>query len=463
MTVAIYVRVSTQEQAQEGYSIGEQTERLRKYCEIKDWSVFRVYTDAGYSGSSTDRPGLQQLIKDIEKFNAVLVYKLDRLSRSQLDTLYLIERVFLANNVDFISLSENFDTSTPFGRAMIGILAVFAQLEREQIRERMQMGKEARAKEGKFMGSWNVPVGYDYSDGQLTVNEYEAFQVREVFRLYLQGTGVKTIQKMFLQSGYSHKHGTWNDKTIRNVMRSKVYLGYIQHKGEWFPGTHEPIISEEDYEKAQVLLDASKKRFKENHREGMVKSYFGGLLVCARCGAKYEKVTSKGHHYYYCNSRSKRSPHMVKDPNCRNKCWKMEELDELIFDQIRQLATDPDYEPTVPNTDEKRNALMLEISKLDSALSKLIDLYSIGGIQLETLQKKIEQTQEQKNNLQHDLNILNDTVHDSLSFDEAKGISFTFADALSCGDSAKIRQLILALINHVELDGDNIDIYWNFS
>ena len=161
VNTALYVRVSTQEQATEGYSVQEQTDRLTKYSEAMGWSVFKVYTDPGFSGGRTDRPGLQAMINDIRKgyIDKVLVYKLDRLSRSQKDTLNLIEDEFLAHNVDFISMCENFDTSTPFGRAMVGILAVFAQLEREQIKERMFMGKEARAKEGKYPGAKQPPVG----------------------------------------------------------------------------------------------------------------------------------------------------------------------------------------------------------------------------------------------------------------------------------------------------------------
>ena len=131
---ALYIRVSTQEQAQEGYSVGEQKERLIAYCKAQDWIIADIYVDGGYTGSNLKRPGIQQLITDTDKFDLVLVYKLDRLSRSQRDTLYLIEEVFLPNNVDFISMQESFDTSSPFGKAMIGLLAVFAQLEREQIK-----------------------------------------------------------------------------------------------------------------------------------------------------------------------------------------------------------------------------------------------------------------------------------------------------------------------------------------
>ena len=185
--VAIYVRVSTQEQAQEGYSIDAQTERLQAYCRAKDWTVFGVYTDAGYSGSNTKRPDLQRLLTDVRAglVDCVLVYKLDRLSRSQKDTLMLIEDTFLAAGVAFVSMSENFDTSTPLGRAMVGILSVFAQLEREQIRERMAMGRAERARQGLYHGGGWKPFGYDYVDGRLVVNPIEAEAVKDTYRLFL--------------------------------------------------------------------------------------------------------------------------------------------------------------------------------------------------------------------------------------------------------------------------------------
>ena len=137
---AIYIRVSTIEQAQEGYSIGEQKERLIAYCKAQDWIIADIYIDGGYSGSNLKRPAIQKLMSETHKFDIVLVHKLDRLSRSQRDTLYLIEEIFLPNKIDFVSMQESFDTSSPFGKAMIGLLAVFAQLEREQIKERLRWG-----------------------------------------------------------------------------------------------------------------------------------------------------------------------------------------------------------------------------------------------------------------------------------------------------------------------------------
>ena len=203
--VALYVRVSSERQANEAhYSIPEQIDRLQSYCKAKEWNVYKIYTDGGQSGAYLDRPALNELVKDatLKKYNMVLVYKLDRLSRRQKDTLHLIEDVFMENDIDFTSVVENLDTSTPTGRAFIGLLSVFAQLEREQIQERMKMGKAGRAKKGKYHAGGTIPIGYNYENGNLIINEYEAMQVRLVFDLRSQGYDIRAIERYMQEHGY---------------------------------------------------------------------------------------------------------------------------------------------------------------------------------------------------------------------------------------------------------------------
>ena len=222
---ALYIRVSTLEQAQEGYSVGEQRERLIAYCKAQDWLIADIYVDGGYTGSNLNRPGIQKLMSETEKFDVVLVYKLDRLSRSQRDTLYLIEEIFRPNKVDFVSMQESFDTSSPFGKAMIGLLAVFAQLEREQIKERTWMGRVARAKTGLHHGGGNIPIGYDYEDGKLIVNPYEAEQVRKIYEWYLSGASLKAITDKLQDAGYTNKYSSYNSwSSVRNILENETYM-----------------------------------------------------------------------------------------------------------------------------------------------------------------------------------------------------------------------------------------------
>lgn len=174
--VDLYIRVSTTEQALEGYSVAEQESRLRRYSEAMGFRIHKVHIDAGFSGASLDRPAIKEVIRDIQSHlvSKVIVWKLDRLSRSQKDMLVMLEDVFLANDCDFISMMESFDTSTAFGRAIVGILAAFAQLERENIKERTTMGRRARLAKGHYNGS-RPPLGYRFLEGSndLKVEPYE--------------------------------------------------------------------------------------------------------------------------------------------------------------------------------------------------------------------------------------------------------------------------------------------------
>lgn len=474
-TAALYCRVSTTEQAVNGYSIGEQTERLTKYCESMGWTVHKTYTDAGYSGASLDRPFLNELIKDIKKgnVNKVVVYKLDRLSRSQKDTLYLIEDVILANGCDFVSMNENFDTSTPFGRAMIGILAVFAQLEREQIKERMMMGKEARAKEGKF-NSGKSPIGYDFVDGELIINEYEKMQIVRIFNDYASGKSPQTISKELNASGYAHKYGSWKPDTIRYLLESRTYTGIIKYNDDYFQGTHEAIIDDDLFEKVQSILRQRHEEHKSrNMRAGKANSYLGGYIECAYCGAKYSKYTQQDskrgkdylYKYYKCNSRAKKSSYLIKDPECKNKTWRMEELDNLIFDEIRKLATDPDRISQIRETvdDERPSIIQNEIGNLDDQIAKLISLYSLEEMPLDILQEKVSDLNEQKLKLEKELDAITDEKNNQASLSETIECVQSFGDVLDRGDFDEIRMVIEALIERIVLDGENITIHWKFA
>lgn len=414
--VFVYVRVSTQEQAKEGYSIGEQIERLRNYCKAMGWIIVKVYTDAGHSGANKDRPALQEMIADIKagKADSVLVYKLDRLSRSQRDTLELIEDVLLANNVDFVSMNENFDTSTPFGRAIIGILAVFAQLEREQIRERMTMGKDARAKEGKWSGGANVPFGYDYIDGELKINEFEAMQLRELFKLFTDGILPYQIENIFEEKGYKKFHS----KSMKYALRNKIYIGYLKHRDSWNKGIHDPIIDVDTFEKANKILDDRHERFIETgHKSGSKaqSTYLGGLIYCQHCGARFGKqqtgsAKSKIYLNYCCYSRSKKVKAMIKDPTCQNKMFRMEDLDTHVFNAIRQLSLEPETIQSMKENKKKQSdkhqqvrLLEDEIKSIMEQKSRFMDLYGIGRYTIDELDEKVMPLEERKNKLQREI------------------------------------------------------------
>lgn len=473
--IALYCRVSTREQAKEGYSIGEQQERLKKYCDAMGWKNFELYVDGGFSGGSVERPALKRLIRDIKngKIEKVVVYKLDRLSRSQKDTLILIEDVFLSNGVDFVSMSENFDTGTPFGKAMVGILSVFAQLEREQIKERMMMGNEARAKEGKYCGGCS-PIGYDYIDGELKLNDFEALQVREAFKLILENMSPRRIAKIFNEKGYKTKFGSWSGDRVRYVLKSPLYVGRVKYAGEYFDGIHEAIVSEETFNDAQKILEKRFEEVKTNRNAGKATTYLGGFLICGRCGAKYTKQLqlskrSDGsyyrYHYFVCNSRNKKRAESVRNPHCKNKNWNIEKLTNIIFDEIRKLSLDPNYFEEVRDDsiqEDKRSVLEAEIEKIDAQLSRVMDLYILENIPLQTLEVKTNELNEQRLKLEEELESLEEEKSEKLSKEEAEDLIQSFDDIIKRANFEEIRSVLSALIEKIILDGEDIEIHWRF-
>ena len=479
MRVALYPRVSTLEQAREGWSIGEQIERMNSYCSAKGWDVYECYTDAGFSGASMMRPGLQSMISDIKdgKIDLVLVYKLDRLSRSQKDTLYLIEDVFLANNVHFASLTENFDTSTPFGRAMVGILSVFAQLEREQFRERSKMGKEARAKKGLYHGG-SLPIGYDYENGKLVINKYEAQQIREIFSYFLEGDAMTAITKKLVDAGYTHKHGSWehSDNRIRAILRNELYAGWSHVGNELVPGQHEAIISQETFDAAMEKIKERDKQNPDRKSAFQHTSLLGGFLYCHYCGARYFAMTrhtkhaNKVYEYpkYICYSRYGLVKHMVKNPNCRNKIVDRNKLDLIVKNQIKGLISHPEsieqliskHKASDTKTAE-RETLASRLKSVKKQIDKVMDLYLIGDIDKSIISDRLTNLQTEHNLLEERLDAIKETPP-ALSVPETKSILAEIGDDLDSPNLNTQRHIIDSLIAKVEVDNDDVFIKWKF-
>lgn len=477
--VALYVRVSTQEQAKEGYSIKEQIDRLQKFAEAHEWFVVKIYTDAGHSGANMERPALQDMIEDIMagKIDKVAVYKLDRLSRSQKDTLELIEDIFLKNSCDFESMTEKFDTATSFGRAMVGILAVFAQLEREQIKERMSMGIDARIKEGKWRGGSHVPFGYDYESAldKLVVNEYEAMIVKHLFEAFAEGQSMYSIAEELDEKGQSIGGRRTDRRSMRYILRNKTYCGYMKHHDEYVKGLHDAIIDEGLYDKVQIILDENKRRFEESgYKTGSaaVSTHLSGLLYCARCGGKYSKTQTGNAQYGYnikygCYSRHKRVKCMIKDPNCKNNYYKVEELDQYIFNEVKKLAIDPEYINQIKKESQKSDevkqihAIEARIKSINAQLSRFMDLYGLGTYDLDELDEKTKPLTAQRSKLKKELKKLQENSK-RITEEQVMHLVSSFDEVLEKGDLHDRRSILEQLIDRIDIDGEEITIHWNF-
>lgn len=462
--VAIYIRVSTARQDLEGYSIPLQKERLIAYCKAKGWVVAGVFVDPGHSGSSLERPGITQLIEGVEsgKFDIVLVYKLDRLSRSQKDTLFLIEDVFMANGTDFVSVQESFDTSTIYGRAMVGILSVFAQMERETITERTLMGRAGRAEEGLWHGGGTDPIGYDYVDGGLTINESEAAQVREVYELFAAGHSVTEITRRM--EGCKTKHGDWSHtSTVGNVLDNPLYAGTVHFDGVRGKGRHEAIV-DPDVDKRVKSRRARMRRAEASEDSAFLLT---GLIYCSGCGARYfPHKRPNGKVVYSCHSRAKKNKKMVKDPSCKCPHIPVEKLDALVEDEVLRLANNPYMVDEIikkraanDGDSDAGHSSVDEVRRLDAEIGRLMDLLqhdqmdSVGEIaeaisKAHTARMRLLPSAKEKKPRPFDIEGFKLVLRD---------VAFGWPDS----DLRGRRAFLLQLVDGIHINAEGFDVAWS--
>lgn len=473
----LYVRVSTTEQAEEGYSVEAQEAKLRAYCQAMNWIVNRVLIDPGYSGASMDRPGLQELVADVRtgRCKRILVWKLDRLSRSQKDTLILLEDVFLANGCDFVSIMENFDTSTPFGRCIIGILAAFAQMERENIRIRTTMGRVAKIRKGYFSGS-HAPIGYKFKTGcnELIVDPYTSLMVKETFELFLNGTGLTAIGRHMLEK-YGPGQYDWGKNTaVRRILSNPVYMGKVRLHEELYDGVHEALVSEADWYMAAAILEHNKVIDKRAYCYALKTSGRGdnlltGLLFCGDCGARmYARKVSKSKKKYVCHSVARTSPAMIKSDHCSNRIhpYTVEELDNLVINEIKKLSVDrASFDSMVERCSDKPSidcsALQDRISEIEKQITRLLNLYQAGLVNLDDIGPRLSDLREEKEKLQQNLLSL-DPATASNVIDTAWENLQSFPSVVESGDLQSVHRLVHSLIDKIVVLNADVTIYWSF-
>lgn len=451
MKVALYARVSTEQQI-ENYSIPLQKERIKAFCLSKGWNDITEYVDGGYSGSNLKRPALQQLQKDIEskKIDAVIVYRLDRLSRSQRDTLYLIEEMFLPNNVEFISISETIDTSTPFGRAMIGVMSVFAQLERETITERLRSGRLKMVKdEGLWAGGSDAsPYGYTrLKRGKLLVNEEERQHIVRIFEEYITLKSYIKVQKKLEKEGFT----PLKDSHIISILKNRLYIGEVSFAGEWFKGSHEPIISVDLFNAAQKVNE----HFKGRNYGKIKNNVFRQKVICGCCGETYRSYSKQdkktGATYYYMVCRRRKMPALY-DSKCFNRNIKRADLENEIFNRIKNLETSGEIEFTKkpePIDYEKK------MKTIDDKINKLLDLYMDDRLPKETLDAKLADFNIQKEKL---LTQAKETEYESSMMEEfiKNGIPNLFECDLDTQTA-----IIDLFVDKIIIKDDGLQVIWN--
>jgi len=455
--VALYCRYSTH--TQDGnYSIEIQIERMKAMCASKGWSIGGDFIDAAYSGANTDRPALQELLSRLNEFDVVMVYRLDRLSRSQRDTMELIQDYFLKNNIDFVSVSETLDTTTPFGMAMIGILAVFAELERATITERMQGGIRKRIEAGYRLISGNhMPTGYkkgqdDDGNNILVIDQNQAEKVRRIFDLYEKYHSITKIQHVLKEEGFTGRRFT----TIRQILSNRLYIGEVKYRNENFEGIHEAIISIEQFDRVQALLA----RHPKGANAGKAKeSLFSGFIYCGCCGENYKtysyKVENKLKGDYYVRSylcRARRFPSEYEQ-KCMNQIVKNDTLEALFIEKLDSLIKNRDSKKV---SSKRKTNYDLALKRVNEKISRLIDLYEDGEIDKDTLNTRLENRKKEKEDIIHQKNLeaQNEAVNIEISD------LYNYLTKFERMDFIEKRALVEKVLERVIIEPDRINFEW---
>ena len=425
---AIYTRKSTDDGLDRAFtSLDNQRERAESYIESQTDQGWRAipdrYDDGGFSGGTTDRPALQRLIADIETglVDVIVVYKLDRLSRSVCDFVNL-HRFLEKHRVEIVSVTEPIDTRTPMGRAFVTVLMSFGQMEREQTAERTRDKMHAARRRGKWTGGTPI-LGLDTAPegGRLVVNKDEAEQVRAIFELFtgnpsLIGVATELNRRGWRRKSWTTKDGTrrnggeWNRLNLRTLLTNPLYAGLQKLGDETFQGEHPAIISKALFQRVQRLLDANQRnhRIPERNRHGAL---LRGLLTCAACGSVMLHAPTKKNgrvfRYYRCGTVLRKGAGA-----CSTKPLNAEHVEHFVVDEVRRIGADPalqaeTFRLALAQVAAERRGLKAEAKRLDRDLDvtrrdveRLVETLSrTTGSGADAVRVELERTQERVSTL----------------------------------------------------------------
>lgn len=464
MKAAVYCRVSTLEQATEGYSIGVQKEKLAAYAVAQSYDVVDVYSDEGFSGKDLHRPAMERLLSDVKnkRIDIVLIYKLDRLSRHVKDVLELVE-LFDKYNVTLYSLNENLDLSSPFGRAALKMSATFSELERETIVERMQMGKAARAKSGKYTCPGKSPFGYklDREHDRMEIVPEEAEAVRDMYAKYIEGYSFRKVYA-YCKAKYPDIRFFSNSMCCKPVIERPLYTGYFLYDGELIKATnYDPIISYETYLQAQDAIKRNTTRRAHDNTPYLLT----GLVYCARCGRAFcgkrraHKTAGVEKHVYYsygCTARIKYNSAEHGSAPCDNELYPVETLDNIIENKVNNLQF---TEFTTPQASTGIiDKLFIENGELKKQKERLLDLYLAESIDKDTYTLRFDDINK---HIQKNLAVI-ESEKQALAQSPTVSIEYLKQRQKDFPTASKKekRRLLQLLIKQIVIDGDKITINW---
>lgn len=490
--VAIYARVSTIEQAEEGYSIDEQVKLLSDLSEREGYNIHKEYVDRGKSGKNIKgRPALQQLLQDAanKEFDMLFVWKVNRLSRKTKDLLNIVEALE-GKNIVFRSYTERYETETPAGKMQFRMLAVIAEFERDNIAQNVKMGMLARAREGSWNGG--QVLGYDVvnvpqenrkrKNSQLVINPKEAQTVRKIFELYTQGNGYKAITSQLNKEGHlTKKKKYFSINSIRTILTNPLYAGYIRYnvRRDWNEkrrnninphpiiekGQHEALISMEVWEKTKIIMES---RGGKPNRVHSGEFPLTGIMRCPVCNAgmvigrttnKLKDGTKRVLEYYVCGAWKNKGTAV-----CRSNGVRTDYADTFVFEKISSIASseallkqivdrinnkkEEDFSPAV----EEYQALKQTLEGIENRKARILGLYEESIINKTDLANRLAELTEKKKQLEERLAPLELQLGEGkeyvIDFSMVKGVMQDFKKAYQDALSREQRKRLVHLLIH---------------
>jgi len=455
MKCVIYVRVSTDEQAKYGFSIGAQIEKLEAYCVSQGWEIVeRPYIDDGYSAKDLNRPHFQNMLNRIKQggIDVLLVYKLDRLTRSVPD-LHTILAELDQYECKFKSATEVYDTTNAMGRLFITLVAAIAQWERENTAERVRFGLENKVKLGRWKGG-TPPYGYKVIDGELVIDEDEAQIVKEVFKL-ARSTGFYTLARQLTSKGISTRRGGgWHVDSVRDIANNPTYAGYLMFSSnpkdikkpprerKLFEGNHERIIDRDEFWELQDLLD--KRRTFGGKRETS-NYYFSSILKCARCGHSMSghKVGKKKN--YRCSGKKAGktcTSHMILESNLVQTVFA--QWDDLVGGHFKSNEGEANFPKA------QLSSLQHELASIQRLLLKKKTMFENDIIDIDELILETEKLRGKEKEIQRELK--NIQQQDTRHHEEIRSIIRNIDTLWLNAEDYERKQLMTTIFEQIVID-----------
>ena len=496
--LALYTRVSTIEQSEEGYSIDEQERLLRSWAEKNNYEVYKCYSDRGISGKDIkNRPALKELLKDAEekKFDMVISWKINRISRKLADVLKIVD-ILEKNDITFKSYSEPFETDTPAGKMQFQMMALIGEFERGTIAQNVKMGMCAKAKAGEWCGG--RVLGYDLvpienqegakrRKSKLIINEREAESIRLIFNEYVNGKGYKAITNKLNKLGYkTKKNNDFSVNSIREILTNPVYIGKVRYnvRQNWAEkrrrninanpiitdGIHEAIIDEKLWDKVQVIME-SKKGKPSRIYDGEYP--LTGILRCPKCGAgmvisrttnKLADGTKKRIAYYCCGAWKNKGTSV-----CNSNTIRVDKANEYVFTKISELLSNEKMVETIVNNINKERHKKInpakkeleridkELEKIDRKKTKLFEAYEEEVISKEEFKERKDELNKRAKSLQEEkeplIVTLSDDVMEEIPYEFIKSILENFSKVLiESATREQQKKLIHMIISEITIN-----------